>query len=848
MTSLSSCLCKSYNPHILKATSKGVTYINKLKPELASNCLSLWISYNSIRCIKNIKQFINLKDLEMEFNLLENIEDLNPLHYLINLQNLNICGNPVTRLPLWEIYVLKNCPNLKFLNKKSVDLIGNTHYSRIELLHLLDFEKEFFSYIFYAKFVIYVLQEKINKPQYTFQKIISYLNRNEIEQQTAEIRNSFLYSNIDSYFAFLRFTLIKHHQTIIELSSTCSPSIFYAHKSLLTSIISINETENFLKQFSHISSTALELIGFGNGLEFKQSVSFQSINQRKNASNFSSEKSFHSENNSIIEAPIVNINKIIQNKDDSIELSDDDPLVSDQDSHNEKLSSNDSNDFFLKAEAEAEKETMQTSEEESVDVIKKIKMSVDLESILSDDQEKDNVISNEISPHNIFNEKNGKINGFNDCIKEETSNPSQITKEEEKNKNDDVKILFSKNFNESKNLLTIRTKENEEDNLTNTSDQSLEIKEKNERIRTIEKTKEKNNSPTSKFQESEISQKGKIQSATDIIDNFISLKPNSYLGFKKIRNSIPSKQRNNRKIFTIIEKPKQFSDDKDQKKKEKHINQKEDKHSQIINESNNIEKSKNDQKLYPKISTDVESNSSKEMNSISKIKPIENPSINSQTQVLILNQATENDFNENDGKKSNNSKIEDFLNHNKFDDVTSIQHANNGKETMLDDCREESPNDDFESNSNQLQLQQKDFLHSSRSKTFDCPSVEILEKNDEKLRKRDYIEAFRLEPSNIKLSQSFVKWKLLYLKKRERKENDELRKKKNEFLYNSHEIIFPDDKISAKDIVERHKLSTEIERQKILNRRMNMRLNQFNHENNIRQISIFGTSMNSSYL
>ena len=275
--SLSSCISNPKNPRVIKATSKGVTYINKINPDIANNCFSLWISFNSIKHLKHIEQFRNLKDLQIEYNLIQNIEDLEPLNTLRFLQTLNITGNPVTRLPLWDIYVINYCPRLQILNKKPItQYYGNK--TKEELLHLIDIEKEVIQYIYSAYLIIETIETKISNPNKTFSSIYSSLDQNSLLNKAYNVRSLFHEPSIDGYFSFLRLTLISLHKDINSLSvkrgSKCSPTAIQIHQTISRHISTISDFKEFLVQFSFLNESSYDLIGLGEGLCFSRDLPF----------------------------------------------------------------------------------------------------------------------------------------------------------------------------------------------------------------------------------------------------------------------------------------------------------------------------------------------------------------------------------------------------------------------------------------------------------------------------------------------------------------------------------------------------------------------------------------------
>ena len=126
----------------LHAPGCGVKKIDKLPPE-ETNFRGIFLSHNEITSLATIGQFRFLEILVMEYNKIRFIEDLAPLESLRFLTTLNLTGNPVCSLPLWDVHVLKLCPHLKILNRQKLEDRFGANLKRRDLLDNIRLESEF---------------------------------------------------------------------------------------------------------------------------------------------------------------------------------------------------------------------------------------------------------------------------------------------------------------------------------------------------------------------------------------------------------------------------------------------------------------------------------------------------------------------------------------------------------------------------------------------------------------------------------------------------------------------------------------------------------------------------------
>ena len=263
---LSSLLKPSTKPMTLRATGAGVNTIDLLPPS-KTNCLSLYISYNSISSLENITQFKKLKELLMDFNEISRIEDLGPLSTLKNLTVLHIEGNPVCNLPLWDLHLLTFCPKLRVLNgQKTKDFL----YTKSQIQHFLEIESKFHQFIIISKFVSKVLKLKIMDTNLTFgvaAKITQssmFKDPNYNSNYANKLRLQCSKVNVEGYFSLMRRKLLAQHSKISELSKAAQvPS--KTHSIIYDQIKLITDYDAFLESMQDLQDSSLQVIGIGSG-------------------------------------------------------------------------------------------------------------------------------------------------------------------------------------------------------------------------------------------------------------------------------------------------------------------------------------------------------------------------------------------------------------------------------------------------------------------------------------------------------------------------------------------------------------------------------------------------------
>jgi hypothetical protein len=108
--------CKMEDKRI-RCASKGITDITTVTG--SERIEQLFISSNFIESLDGVQSYINLKVLSISFN---QISAMSELQYLKNLQlqALNMEGNPITRLPFYSSHVVALLPTLEIFDAKSV--------------------------------------------------------------------------------------------------------------------------------------------------------------------------------------------------------------------------------------------------------------------------------------------------------------------------------------------------------------------------------------------------------------------------------------------------------------------------------------------------------------------------------------------------------------------------------------------------------------------------------------------------------------------------------------------------------------------------------------------------------
>jgi hypothetical protein len=153
---LSKCPILDCDPLCLRATGAGISEIDLVSPDRAG-ALDLFVSQNEIEHLRNVTQFRSLQRLMIAYNRISRIEDLFPLIELQNLKELNLEGNPVCRLPLFDMHVFYMLPKLQILNGRKRQAFFKKHKSMTNAAQFVEAEASLLKWLATADLVLNVL-------------------------------------------------------------------------------------------------------------------------------------------------------------------------------------------------------------------------------------------------------------------------------------------------------------------------------------------------------------------------------------------------------------------------------------------------------------------------------------------------------------------------------------------------------------------------------------------------------------------------------------------------------------------------------------------------------------------
>ena len=113
------------NGNKLSLVNCNITNIDHVPDILAKKIKILYLSNNYISDLNNIKQFTYLNTLSITNNCIHYIYQLHGLKQCVNLVNLTINDNKVTKMPFFREYIYYCCPKLTLLNGIKVQNISN---------------------------------------------------------------------------------------------------------------------------------------------------------------------------------------------------------------------------------------------------------------------------------------------------------------------------------------------------------------------------------------------------------------------------------------------------------------------------------------------------------------------------------------------------------------------------------------------------------------------------------------------------------------------------------------------------------------------------------------------------
>ncbi|EAY22480.1 Leucine Rich Repeat family protein [Trichomonas vaginalis G3] len=267
--SLSKNLIPSDDAQTVRATGKGVIEIDLLPPKVVKNCRFLYVSYNSISNLQNITQFRFMQSLMIEYNLIETIEALYPLAQLTKLRTIRLEGNPVCFLPLWELQLIKICPQIVYINGMDVNTILKSKESRIKLDYL-ELERNFIQVIYLAEYVCRSIEIVLQHPEMSFTDSNNLVDLPPEEEFSQQVRKRCRNARPNQYMSQLKGIIIETHKRVQELSNSC-PAIpktsIRQHRKVLATASQKNSVLQFTEAVDPLSSAALFLVGIGDGVQ-----------------------------------------------------------------------------------------------------------------------------------------------------------------------------------------------------------------------------------------------------------------------------------------------------------------------------------------------------------------------------------------------------------------------------------------------------------------------------------------------------------------------------------------------------------------------------------------------------
>ncbi|OHT10604.1 hypothetical protein TRFO_20005 [Tritrichomonas foetus] len=364
---LSSKLSSSQQTFCIRATAKGITEIDHLPLRFLS-CSQLFLSHNSIKSLRNIEQFRFLSRLMMEYNNICYIEDLIYLKNLPNLIELRLEGNPVCRLPLWDIYVIDICKKLQLLNGKEV--------RRLDKTNIIQMEKSLLNNMFFIDIAINIAKRnntKKDKAQIAdvIQECMKSIKKKDYINK---MRLSSPSKEMDQYFTFLKKEASKKLHSFNRIFPKCPQQINLTFQNNLPKLTSLAEHPNtysnninFRKTLSLLTGLSLQSIGLQSDEEVTDILSY--------------------DNNKIIKESLSLAQLNEEDSNMSQRISDYHPTLSIQSKSKEIHSNNYCPTLFTVEDSHFEiPETQENEDEDEEELLKKFEMSDDSSSSSSTEQ------------------------------------------------------------------------------------------------------------------------------------------------------------------------------------------------------------------------------------------------------------------------------------------------------------------------------------------------------------------------------------------------------------------------------------------------------------------------------
>ena len=234
-------------------TAKNVHKLDML-PARFTTCSELFLSHNDISTIELIEQFRLLKRLMIEHNKIVYMQDLKPLGKLMNLEELRLEGNPICRWPLWDIFVINLCRNLKLLNGKRI--------KRHKDVSILTVEQRILNALYFLELANRIASGVNSLPKKTPQAVakmianeMSKLGKKEFQGQ---IRINSPTRDPDEYIEYLQKRVKKYS----NLGSMLPPETASKYKTLFEQVLKCgDDVDLFAEAARMLAACSLQGIG-----------------------------------------------------------------------------------------------------------------------------------------------------------------------------------------------------------------------------------------------------------------------------------------------------------------------------------------------------------------------------------------------------------------------------------------------------------------------------------------------------------------------------------------------------------------------------------------------------------
>jgi hypothetical protein len=249
-------------PLCLRATGAGIREIDFVSPARAG-ALDLFVSQNEIEHLTNVTQFRSLRRLMISYNRISRIEDLFPLIELHNLKEVNLEGNPVSRLPLFFLHVFYMLPKLQILNGRKRQDFFKGRISSNEVGRYVEAEASLLRWLATADLILDVLA-MAHRP--AIRGLSAYFNDHYppgvFAKYSHEIRCQAEGFRSEKYLAFLKDLLAGKHRKINEVGAQANLDRFELSRreELLSSAPTENDLDADLLRFGQLNDSLAKLV------------------------------------------------------------------------------------------------------------------------------------------------------------------------------------------------------------------------------------------------------------------------------------------------------------------------------------------------------------------------------------------------------------------------------------------------------------------------------------------------------------------------------------------------------------------------------------------------------------